>query len=140
MATASSSPELRKAFESHLQETQGHVERLERVFSEMGKKPKAVPCEAIKGLIAEGEEIISKTTESPLRDAGVIAAAHRVEHYEIAAYGSARTFAQILELDSAVSLLEQTLEEEKKADKKLTDLAETVINSEALRAATVHHR
>src|ERR1700730_18582379 len=98
MAKASASPELRKAFEAHLQETQGHVERLERVFSEMGKKPKAETCEAIKGLIEEGEEMISSTEESPVRDAGIIAAANRVEHYEIAAYGSARAFAQTLGL------------------------------------------
>ena len=133
MAKASTSPELRQAFESHLRETQGHAERLERVFSEMGKSPKAETCEAIKGLIEEGEQMISNTDQSPLRDAGVIAAANRVEHYEIAAYGSARTFAQTLGLSSAVSLLEQTLEEEKKADKKLTELAETMINMEALR-------
>ena len=140
MAKASTTPELKKAFESHLQETQGHVERLERVFGEMGKKPKAVPCEAIKGLIEEGEEMIGNTEASPLRDAGIIAAANRVEHYEIAAYGSARTFAQTLGLDGAVSLLEQTLEEEKKADKKLTQLAETMINDEALRVAPVQQR
>ena len=140
MAKASTSPELKKAFEAHLQETQGHLERLERVFSEMGKKPKAVPCEAIKGLIEEGEEMISNTDESPLRDAGVIAAGNRVEHYEIAAYGSARSFAKTLGLNSAVSLLEQTLEEEKKADKKLTELAETKINHEALRTAPLHQR
>lgn len=139
MAKASTSPELRQAFESHLQETQGHVERLEKVFSEMGKKPKAEACEAIKGLIEEGEQMISNTEHSPLRDAGIIAAANRVEHYEIAAYGSARTFAQTLGLKSAVTLLEQTLEEEKKADKKLTQLAETMINHEALRAP-VHQR
>jgi ferritin-like metal-binding protein YciE len=140
MAKASVSPELRRAFEAHLQETQGHVERLERVFSEMGKKPKAETCEAIKGLIEEGEEMISNTDESPVRDAGIIAAANRVEHYEIAAYGSARTFAQTLGLNSAVSLLGQTLEEEKKADMKLTQLAETKVNQEALRAAPVHQR
>ena len=140
MAKAATSPDLKKAFESHLQETQGHVERLEGVFSEIGKKPKAVPCEAIKGLIEEGEEMIGNTEASPLRDAGIIAAANRVEHYEIAAYGSARTFAQTLGLDGAVSLLEQTLEEEKKADKKLTQLAETMINDEALRAAPVQQR
>jgi len=140
MAKASTSPQLKQAFESHLQETQGHVQRLERVFSEMGKPPKSETCEAIKGLIEEGEKMISDTDASPLRDAGIIAAANRVEHYEIAAYGSARTFAQILGLTSAVSLLEQTLEEEKMADKKLTQLAESMINNEALRTAPVHHR
>ena len=140
MAKASTSPELRKAFESHLQETVGHVERLEKVFGEIGKDPKAVTCEAIKGLIEEGEDMISNTDESPVRDAGIIAAANRVEHYEMAAYGSARTFAQTLGLNTAVSLLEQTLEEEKKADQKLTQLAETKINQEAMRAAPVSHR
>ena len=140
MAKASTSPELRKAFESHLEETQGHVERLEKVFGEIGKKPKAVPCEAIKGLIEEGEEMISNTEESPVRDAGIIAAANRVEHYEIAAYGAARTFAETLGLNSAVSLLDQTLEEEKKADQKLTKIAETKVNQDAMRAAPVHQR
>ena len=140
MAKASTSPELRQAFESHLRETEGHVERLERVFSAMGKKPKAETCQAIKGLIEEGEEMIGNTDQSPVRDAGIIAAANRVEHYEMAAYGSARTFAQTLGLTSAVSLLDQTLEEEKKADKKLTQLAETKINQEAMRSAPVQHR
>jgi ferritin-like metal-binding protein YciE len=140
MAKASTSPELRKAFESHLQETQGHVERLEAVFSEFGKKPKAVPCEAIKGLIEEGEEMIQNTDASPVRDAGIIAAANRVEHYEMAAYGAARTFAQTLRLSKAVSLLQQTLEEEKKADKKLTQIAESSVNDEALRSAPVGQR
>jgi ferritin-like metal-binding protein YciE len=133
-------PELRKAFESHLQETMGHVDRLEKVFSEIGKKPKAVPCEAIKGLIEEGEEMIGNTEESAVRDAGIIAAANRVEHYEIAAYGAARTFAQTLGITKAVSLLEQTLQEEKKADAKLTELAETKVNDEALRSAPVAQR
>jgi ferritin-like metal-binding protein YciE len=140
MAKASMTPELRKAFESHLQETMGHVDRLEKVFSEIGKKPKAVPCEAIKGLIEEGEEMIGNTEESAVRDAGIIAAANRVEHYEIAAYGAARTFAQTLGITKAVSLLEQTLQEEKKADAKLTELAETKVNDEALRSAPVAQR
>jgi ferritin-like metal-binding protein YciE len=140
MAKASMTPELRKAFESHLQETMGHVDRLEKVFSEIGKKPKAVPCEAIKGLIEEGEEMIGNTEESAVRDAGIIAAANRVEHYEIAAYGAARTFAQTLGITTAVSLLEQTLQEEKKADAKLTELAETKVNDEALRSAPVAQR
>ena len=140
MAKAATAPELKKAFESHLQETLGHVDRLEKVFSEIGKKPKAVPCEAIKGLIEEGEEMIENTDASPVRDAGIIAAANRVEHYEIAAYGSARTFAQTLGLDGAASLLEQTLEEEKKADKKLTQIAESMVNDEALRSAPASRR
>jgi ferritin-like metal-binding protein YciE len=140
MAKASTSLQLRQAFESHLLETEGHLQRLEKVFSAMGKEPKAETCQAIKGLIEEGEDMISNTDQSPLRDAGIIAAANRVEHYEMAAYGSARTFAQILGLSSAVSLLEQTLKEEKMADKKLTQLAETMINNEALRSAPVQQR
>ena len=140
MAKASSSAELKQAFESHLEQTKGHAERLERVFAQIDKKPKAVPCEAIKGMIEEGEEMISNTEQSPLRDAGLIAAANRVEHYEIAAYGSARTFAETLGIDGAVTLLQQTLKEEKEADQKLTQLAESMINEEALRAAPASHR
>src|SRR5580698_8550357 len=140
MAEATTSSQLRHAIESHLRETEGHVTRLEKVFGEIGKKPKSKTCDAMKGLIDEGEQVLSEIDESPLRDAGIIAAANRVEHYEIAAYGSARTFAQILGLNGAVSLLEQTLEEEKKADKKLTQLAETMINDEALRATPAQQR
>ncbi len=137
MAEASTSPELRQAIESHLGETKGHVTRLEQVFQFLRKKPKGQTCDAMKGLIEEGEDVISNIDQSPLRDAGLIAAANRVEHYEIAAYGSARTFAKTLGLREAVSLLEQTLNEEKNADTKLTTLAESKINAEALRAASV---
>lgn len=133
MAEASSSSQLRQAFESHLQETQGHVQRLERVFSEINKEPKSTTCDAMKGLISEGEDMISHIEQSPLRDAGLIAAGNRVEHYEMAAYGSARAFAETLGLSNAVSLLQQTLQEEKTADEKLTRLAESSINSEAYR-------
>src|SRR5579862_973787 len=134
MAKAATSEPLRAAFESHLEATKGHVERLERVFSELQMKPKAKTCEAMKGLIAEGDEMVKEVPESALRDAGLIAAANRVEHYEIAAYGSARTFADILGLTEAAALLEQTLQEEKNADQKLTQLAESMINDEALRS------
>ena len=134
MAEAALSPELRDAFESHLDETEQHVGRLEQIFERMGKKAKAETCDAMKGLISEGEDVISDTEEQPVRDAGLIAAGNRVEHYEIAAYGSARTFAEQLGLQDAVRLLQQTLEEEKKADQKLTQLSAT-INSEALRYA-----
>lgn len=135
MAEATTSSQLRNAIESHLRETEGHVTRLEQVFSEMGKKPKAKTCDAMKGLIDEGEEVVSEIDESPLRDAGIIAAANRVEHYEIAAYGSARTFAEVLGLKKAATLLDQTLKEEKAADQKLTKLAESTINADALRTA-----
>jgi ferritin-like metal-binding protein YciE len=134
MADASTSQSLRQAFESHLIETESHVSRLETIFRALGQDPKSHTCDAMKGLISEGEDTISDIDESPLRDAGLIAAANRVEHYEIAAYGSARTFADILGLSEAASLLEQTLQEEKKADQKLTQLAESMVNDEALRS------
>jgi ferritin-like metal-binding protein YciE len=140
MAEASSSGVLRQAFESHLEQTKGHVSRLEKIFSELHKKSKGQTCEAMKGLVEEGEDIISDIEESTLRDAGLIAAANRVEHYEIGGYGSAKAFAQTLGLKSAVSLLEQTLQEEKEADQKLTRLAESMINDEALRGSHAHAR
>jgi ferritin-like metal-binding protein YciE len=134
MAEASTSQSLRQAFESHLLETEGHVTRLENIFRTLGQDPKTHTCDAMKGLVSEGEDIISDIDQSSLRDAGLIAAANRVEHYEIAAYGSARTFAQTLGLGQAAALLEQTLQEEKKADQKLTQLAESMVNDEALRS------
>jgi ferritin-like metal-binding protein YciE len=134
MAEASTSQTLRQAFESHLMETEGHVSRLETIFRTLGQDPKSQTCDAMKGLISEGEDVVSDIDQSSLRDAGLIAAANRVEHYEIAAYGSARTFADILGLTEAASLLEQTLQEEKMADQKLTQLAESLINDEALRS------
>ena len=134
MAEASTSQSLRQAFESHLLETEGHVTRLENIFRTLGQDPKTHTCDAMKGLVSEGEDIISDIDQSSLRDAGLIAAANRVEHYEIAAYGSARTFAQTLGLDQAASLLEQTLQEEKRADQKLTQLAESMVNEQALRS------
>jgi ferritin-like metal-binding protein YciE len=134
MAEATTSLTLRQAFESHLMETEGHVSRLENIFRTLGQDPKAHTCDAMKGLISEGEDVVSDINQSALRDAGLIAAANRVEHYEIAAYGSARTFADILGLSEAAALLEQTLQEEKKADQKLTQLAENMINDEALRS------
>jgi ferritin-like metal-binding protein YciE len=140
MAKAASSSALRQAFESHHEQTQGHVSRLERVFPELGKMPKGQTCEAMKGLIEEGEQMIGDMEPSTLRDAGLIAAANRVEHYEIAAYGSAKAFAETLGLRNAVSLLEQTLQEEKQADQKLTQLAESMINDEALRVSHLQTR
>ena len=133
MAQACTSQTLRQAIESHLMETEGHVNRLEKVFRMIGKDPQSQTCDAMKGLISEGEDIVDDIDESSLRDAGIIAAANRVEHYEIAAYGSARTFAQTLGLTEAAALLEQTLQEEKRADQKLTQLAESMVNEEALR-------
>ena len=140
LAEAAASPELRHAFEKHLAETEGHVGRLEQIFSQMGKDPKATTCDAMKGLVKEGESIIDDIDQSPLRDAGLIAAANRVEHYEIAAYGSAKTFAQTLGLTGVVTLLAQTLQEEKMADQKLTEIAESMVNIEALRAGSMQER
>jgi ferritin-like metal-binding protein YciE len=131
MAEASSSPELRDAFERHLGETEGQITRLEQIFQSMGRDAKGTTCDAMKGLIKEGDEMVSDTDASAVRDAGLIASANRVEHYEIAAYGSARSFAQSLGMDRAVSLIEETLEEEKAADRKLTQIAESLVNSEA---------
>jgi ferritin-like metal-binding protein YciE len=134
MAEASTSAQLRQAFESHLEQTRGHVRRLETIFREIGKDAKAETCDAMKGLIEEGEDLIDDIENTTLRDAGLIAAANRVEHYEIAGYGSAKAFAQKLGLNNAVTLLDQTLQEEKEADRKLTSLAENVINADALRS------
>jgi len=138
MADATTSNQLRQAFESHLLETEGHVDRLEQIFRDLNKSPKSQTCEAMKGLIEEGEETIDAIEESTLRDAGLIAAANRVEHYEMAGYGSGRAFALTLGHERAASLLERTLEEEKAADQKLTSLAESMINDEALRTSHVH--
>lgn len=140
MAEAATSQQLRNAFETHLEETKGHVTRLEQIFGELGKDAKGKTCDAMKGMIDEGEDAISDIHNITLRDAGLIAAANRVEHYEIAAYGSAKAFAQTLGREGAVSLLEQTLQEEKEADQKLTTIAETMVNDEALRAGHLQAR
>jgi ferritin-like metal-binding protein YciE len=140
MAEAATSAELRRAFEKHLAETVGHVSRLEQIFAQIGKDPKATTCDAMKGLVKEGESIIDDIDQSPLRDAGLIAAANRVEHYEIAAYGSARTFAQTLGMTAAASLLAQTLQEEKMADQTLSEIAQGMVNNEALRAGIAQPR
>jgi ferritin-like metal-binding protein YciE len=135
MAKAASSDELRQAFEDHLDQTRGHVERLERVFDALGEKTKGKKCEAMAGMVKEGEEIASNTEQTAVRDAGLIAGAQKVEHYEIAGYGSARTHAQLLGHDRIVSLLEQTLGEEKEADAKLNELAQTTVNEHAASVA-----
>ena len=132
MADAATSDKLRQAFESHLEETRGHVERLERIFGQLNQKSSGESCDAMKGLIKEGEQMVDHIDESPLRDAGMIGAANRVEHYEIAASGTACTFAQMLGYDEAMQLLQQTLEEEKAADQKLTRIAEGMVNERAL--------
>lgn len=130
MAKGSSTPELREAFEEHLRQTSEHVSRLEQIFEMLEEKPTGKKCLGMEGLVKEGAEMLKEEYENEVLDAGIIGAAQRVEHYEIAAYGTVRTFAEILGEDEHVTLLEQTLEEEKQTDEKLTQLAEQ-INSES---------
>jgi ferritin-like metal-binding protein YciE len=131
MAKAASFPELRRAFENHLEQTKGHLERLDKVFTIFGEKPKRVKCKGMEGLIEEGAEIIKEKGEPAAKDAGLIAAAQRVEHYEMAAYGTVRTYAETLGEDEAAQLLQTTLEEEGKTDEKLTDIAVSAVNPSA---------
>jgi ferritin-like metal-binding protein YciE len=134
LVKAASTRELSAAFDSHLQETKGHVERLEEIFQKLGKKGTGKTCEGMKGVLEEGSEVIQEIEKGPIRDAGLIAAAQRVEHYEIAGYGSVRSFAQLLGKQDIAELLEETLGEEKAADEKLTKISESV-NQEAQTAA-----
>lgn len=131
MSKNATSEELKEALDGHLEETQQQVQRLEQIFQIIGKSATAKKCEAMAGLIKEAEEIMSESEEGVMRDAGIIAAGQKVEHYEMATYGTLRTFAQILGLDEAAQLLEETLGEEKAADEKLTEVAEAAINLEA---------
>jgi ferritin-like metal-binding protein YciE len=133
MAKAASSEELKEAFEQHLEQTKGHVKRLEQVFEELDEKPKGKTCHAMKGLIEEGSEILEEDGETSVRDAGMIVAAQKVEHYEIAGYGSVRTFAHLLGQNKAAELLQATLDEESETNEVLNRLAESVINPEAVR-------
>jgi ferritin-like metal-binding protein YciE len=130
MAEAATSEELRSGFEEHLEQTKEHARRLEQIFSALGEKPTGKKCKGMQGLVSEGSEVIDEDFEGDVKDAGLISAAQRVEHYEIAAYGTVRTYATILEEQNAVSLLEKTLEEEKETNQKLTELAES-INTQA---------
>ena len=131
MIKKATSEELVEALEDHLEETEGHVKRCEQVFEILGKSPQAKKCEAMDGLLTEAEDIMSESDEGVMRDAGIISAAQKVEHYEIATYGTLRTFAKTLGLNDAADLLEETLNEEKAADEKLTSVAESAINIEA---------
>jgi ferritin-like metal-binding protein YciE len=126
MAKAADSAELRAAFEEHLAQTKGQVERLDRAFDLLGVPAKAKKCAAMEGLIEEGKALIDEDPIAPVLDAGLIGAAQKVEHYEIAAYGTARTQAELLGLHDVAALLEETLEEEKQTDEKLTELASTI--------------
>jgi ferritin-like metal-binding protein YciE len=132
MAKAASSEELKDAFKTHLEQTKGHVERLEQIFEELGENPKGKTCRAMKGLIEEGSEILQQDGEESVLDAGIIVAAQKVEHYEIAGYGSARTFAHLLGQNKAAELLQTTLDEEAETNEVLNRLAESIVNPEAL--------
>jgi ferritin-like metal-binding protein YciE len=130
MAKAASSDELRKGFEEHLEQTRGHVERLEKIFKSLGESPKGKKCKGMEGLVEEGADVIEEDFEGSLMDAALIGAAQRVEHYEIAAYGTVCAFAEELGEDEQASLLTETLEEEKETDEKLTKLSQQ-INAQA---------
>ena len=131
MAKKASSPQLRAAFETHMKETQGQVERLTRIFEKLGKKPTGKKCAAMEGLIEEAKEAMAEDMDEDVLDAALIGCAQKVEHYEIAGYGTARTYARLLGDEQTAKLLQQTLDEEGETDKKLTRLAETSINIEA---------
>lgn len=136
MAKGASSPELKEAFTQHLKETEGQVRRLEQVFRELGLTPRAKKCEGMAGLVEEGKEILEEDGDESVIDAALISAAQRVEHYEIAAYGCLRTYAQLLGYDRAQRLLQQNLDEEEAADEKLNSLAEGGINQAAVTAGS----
>jgi ferritin-like metal-binding protein YciE len=139
MAKAATSDELRKGFEQHLEQTKGHVERLEKIFSSLDESPKVKKCMGMEGLIKEGSEVIGEDLEDAVMDAALIGAAQRVEHYEIAAYGTVREFAEILDQPKHASLLEETLNEEKETDEKLTDLSRQ-INTQAIEESPEEQR
>jgi ferritin-like metal-binding protein YciE len=131
MAKAASNEELKAGFTEHLEQTKGHVERLEQIAESLGKKLTGHKCNAMEGLVEEGAELISEDAEDSVRDAGLIGAAQRVEHYEIAGYGTAIALAKAVGQNDAVALLEETLDEEKETNEKLTELAESTINPAA---------
>jgi len=123
MAKAASSEELKAAFQEHLEQTKGQVQRLEQVFESLDEKAKSKPCKAMKGLIEEGQEVMQEDASEPITDLALIGAAQKVEHYEISGYGTARTFAEQIGNNKAAKLLEQTLKEEEQTDKKLTEIS-----------------
>jgi ferritin-like metal-binding protein YciE len=131
MAKAATDEDLVAAFEEHLEQTQAQVERLDRVFEQLNEKPRGKTCEAMKGLIAEGQEVIAEDATDEVKDAALIASAQKIEHYEIAGYGTVRTFANLLGERDVADLLQATLDEEGETDKKLTEIAES-LNIEAL--------
>jgi ferritin-like metal-binding protein YciE len=131
MAKAASSEELRAAFEEHLEQTNGQIERLNQIFEELGERARGKKCDGMRGIIDEGQQMLEEVDEGPTRDALLIAAAQKVEHYEIASYGTARSFAAQLGHGRAASLLEETLREERETDEKLTSIAESAANPRA---------
>jgi ferritin-like metal-binding protein YciE len=131
MAKAATNPELSKAFTTHLRQTEQQVQRLEQIFQELGESPRGKKCVGMEGLIKEGEELVKEDPEPEVLDAGLIMKAQHVEHYEIAGYGTVRTYARLLGAENQAQLLQQTLDEEGEADKLLTQLAENSINLEA---------
>ena len=135
MARAAQDAKLKTAFQDHKEETEGQIERLMQVFELIGKRARGKTCDAIEGIISEGEEIMEEFKDTPALDAGLLAAAQAVEHYEISRYGTLRAWAEQLGLKDAVKLLEETLAEESKTDEKLTGLAKTAVNSAAQKAA-----
>ena len=131
MAKAARSEELKEAFQKHESETEDHVARLDKVFAELDETPRGKTCDAIVGIIEEGQEVMKDYKGSPALDAGLLAAAQAVEHYEISRYGTLKTWAQELGLEEAVELLATTLAEEKKTDEVLTEIAESSVNQHA---------
>jgi ferritin-like metal-binding protein YciE len=134
MASKSSHAELRAAFEEHLEVTRGHVQRIEKIFEQLDNSPRGEKCDGMEGLVEEAEGVMEDTEDDDVLDAALIAAAQKVEHYEISSYGTARTYAEMLGQDGAARLLQQTLDEEKEADAKLNELAKGMVNWDAMKS------
>lgn len=132
MAKSASTPELQEALQMHLEETKAQAQRLEQIFQTMGVSSRGPKCKGMEGIIEEGNELLAEKADPNVADAALITAAQRVEHYEIAGYGGARTFAQMLGMNEVAQMLEQSLEEEKQADQKLTSIAEGWVNQSAM--------
>ncbi len=135
MARAAQSPDLKAAFEKHREQTEGQIERLQQVFEKIGKPARGKTCDAIEGILAEGDEIAEEYKDTAALDAGLLAAAQAVEHYEITRYGTLKRWAEVMGLKDAVKLLDETLQEESQTDEDLTAIADAAINAEALQPA-----
>lgn len=131
IAEATTAPELKTAIEDHLGQTKGQIKRLDKIFQELGESSGGETCDAMKGLLKEGSKLIETVAQGPVRDAALIGAAQKVEHYEMAGYGTARTFAQLLGHENHVDLLQETLDEEAGANDMLTEIAEQIVNNQA---------